>query len=188
MMTFARTGLAYYAQHKFPAWGFDANFDANWLDETDSWAASLRLMKLAAMSHTDNMMVTVAEARAGWDLAHEALTELIREHIDRHQDMGTYLGSYAMDVAKGWKPKYLPGRKKAEFVLRDLIIHSLVQQVVKKFGVNEFRNETSSKPCGCSVVARAWREERHDKKMTEAAVVTIVTVINRRFPRARSNT
>ena len=109
--------------------------------------------------------------------------DLIREHIDRHQDMGTYLGSYAMDVAKGWKPNYLPGRKKAEFSLRNIVIALLVLQVVRQFGVKAFRNETSSsKPCGCSVVARVWREERHDDTMTEATVVTIVTTIKRAFP------
>ena len=127
-----------------------------WLDETDNRRLARQMLKISALADAAQMVTIANYARAGWDLADEALREFILEFENAGKQKPTYLSAYNMEiVVQGLVPQRVPGPKKADNFLRDIVIASTVEEVAKKFSLKPTRSRFSPRPSACSVVADA---------------------------------
>ena len=149
-VAFARAEIAWFRDNPVSLFGIDVNF----LDAGDNRRFARHAVKTHALAHPLNMMKTADYARAGWDLADEALREAIIEFLDRGEPMPTYLASYNMEVARGGF-RHVPGPKKADNFFRDLALMMVVEKLVEKFGLKPTRNRASKRPSACSILAQA---------------------------------
>ncbi len=160
-LAFARAELDWLRDNPIRMFGVDVRF----LDTDDARRFVRQAMKDHALRHPTNMMKICDYARAGWDLADEALRELIIEFQDRREPLPTYLASYSMEVMRGGF-RHASGPKKADHLFRDIALMVVVENVAKKFGLNPTRNRASKRPSACSIVASAVG-------LSEAAIVKI---------------
>jgi hypothetical protein len=150
-LAFARDMVAVIRDQKISVFGMELS----WFDKGDNRRLARQIMK--SWAHHDPTQQAVADwARSGWDLADEALRELIIEFSDRREPLPTYLSAYSMDVARGGfrRPR---GRKKSDHVLRDIAITMMVAAVIERFGLDA----TGRSPRRCSassIVAEALGE------------------------------
>ena len=127
------------------------------LTKSGSRTAAREVFKAGALSHPRHMMMVVEYARAGWDIADEALRELIIEFVDRGQQLPTYLASYQMDIAAGHAPK--TGNQRADRWTRNVAIAALVQEIVRKFGLRPTGRGVTRGRSACGLVSTAWNRE-----------------------------
>ena len=149
-VAFARAEIDWYRDNPIPMFGIDVRF----LDRDDARRFARHTVKTHALHHPTNMMMICDYARAGWDLADEALREAIIEFLDRGELLPTYLASYNMEVARGGFRR-ASGPKKADNFFRDIALMAVVENVGKKFGFKPTRNLASKRPSACSIVAQA---------------------------------
>lgn len=154
-LEFAREEIEWFRANKLQLLGIDVGY----FDDADARHFGREMVKRYALSHTRCMMNVVDYAKAGWDVADDALRELILEFHDRREELPTYLGAYAMDiVARGSAPRHISGPKKANHFFRDIAIAVIVAKMAKQFkqfGLKPTRNAVSSRPSICSIFATA---------------------------------
>jgi hypothetical protein len=150
----------------------------SWFDKADSRRLVVQMLKAVALEDSMNMMTVCDCARNGWDVADQALRELIIEFENNRKDKPTALADYTMEITRaGIKPSRRRGPKGSNYILRDVAVSGVVFQVHLKFGLDPYRNEASPRPSACSIVSKAMREEKlkgpRGKPWTEYAVVAI---------------
>jgi hypothetical protein len=165
-LVFARAEIAYFRDHKVSF----GSVDLHWFDKSDNRKMAREWVKRYAMGHPTHMMYVVDLANAGWGLADEALRELIIELLDRGEQLPTSLAAYNMTIARG-PVRRLGGPKVTDNFLRDIVIVSTVQQVMRKFGLKETRSRSRRRASACSIVSQALQDER--VALGEADVVAI---------------
>ena len=75
-LAFARKEISWSRHNKLPILGVPIN----WFDKTDGRMLALQAMKAVAMRDTPGMMAAVDYAKQGWDLAQEALKDILLEY------------------------------------------------------------------------------------------------------------
>jgi hypothetical protein len=159
---FVREEIAWFRANKLPVLGIDVAC----FDDASARNFALQVLKNYALSHPVCMMNVVDDAKDGWDLADEALRELILEFNDRGELPPTYLSAFAMDiVARGLTPKHIPGPKKTDKFFRDIVTAVIIGKAAKQFRLRPTRSGKRAQSA-CSVVAR-------EMGMAEETVVTI---------------
>lgn len=158
---FARAEIAWFHNNPVSLFGIDVRM----LDEGDNRAFARHTMKGHALAHPLNMMKIVDYAWAGWDLADEALRELIIEFEYRSETKPPPLANYAMEIARG-SLRRPPGPKKSDHFLRDIALMMVVESVGQKFRLKPTRSRTSKRPSACSIVAKTFG-------LSEAAIVAL---------------
>jgi hypothetical protein len=155
-LTFARECVAESHNMNDAPYDFLGERITSWFDKHSSRRVVISAMKWIAMEHPLRMIDTVDLARSGWDLADEALRELIIEHIDRGEPLPTYLAAHNMDLVRGARPKPR-GQKKADRYLRDVAVSALVLLVSERFNLPPTGRSTRW-PSACRIVADALRD------------------------------
>jgi hypothetical protein len=97
--------------------------------------------------------------RAGWDLAQEALRQVIMEFKHRRQEMPPALAGYDYSKDAGSVRAPISGPKPYNRLFRNIGICILVAEVGQKFGLKPYRNRAGPRLTGCSVVAAAISAE-----------------------------
>jgi len=119
----------------------------------------IELMKNLAISRPGAMLYVIDRARAGWDIADEALRQLIIDYIERGQPMPISFAAYTETLVHSPR-RELRGKKKSDYVLRDLAISSLVWNLCDTFNLKPTGRSTRRRSA-CSIVAQALGEEAH---------------------------
>jgi hypothetical protein len=166
-VTFARAEIVFHRNNKMPIGDMEVSF----LDKAARRKVAVNEIKRSAMLNALNMMITVQEARAGWDLAREALEDILLEYDNRGLQPETYLAAYRMDLVKSLLPPQLGGKKKHDKFFRNIVIVVTVKKVMEQFNLNPTRTSTSPRRSACSVVADALQKEGH--AMGEGRVVRV---------------
>src|SRR5262249_17858506 len=99
----------------------------------------------------------------GWDLAQEALRELILEFKHRKQPLPPALDGYDFSLTAQTIRAPLSGPKPYKTFFRDIGISIVVGEVSQQFGLKPHRNvskHAAPRPSACSIVATAWTEFR----------------------------
>jgi hypothetical protein len=102
-------------------------------------------------------------ARAGWDLADEALREMAIEFEHRNAQASP-LRAYIMEaldprrdcLRHASRPR---GPKKADFALRDIAIVIIVADLCWTFGLRPKRNLATKRASACDIAAEALTQE-----------------------------
>jgi len=152
----------------------------HWFDKLDNRRFARERLKGAAKD-PQGMIDLANLARAGWDLAHEALCELIQEYGHRAESMPIPLQAYNMEIVDPRRDYHrLRGKKKSDRILRDIAITAIVGDVCWKFSLPPTRQRASKRdrPCGCKIVAQALRNEKVCM-IGEDAVVAVWTKYGR---------
>jgi hypothetical protein len=123
-----------------------------WLDVAGNRRAFVDIIKALAELHPLNMIATVAEAHAGWDIADEALREIFAEHVERRQEIPTSLAAYMQKVALGYRPK-IASTQRSHRWLRNIAIAHAIDVLVSRYGLPA----RGYKGSACAVVAKAMR-------------------------------
>ncbi len=136
---------------------------------------SRTILKTYALTHPFNLSNIIEGAKAGWDDAHLALTELIAEYAGSGRQLPPQLAAYTIDVLNPNLPPRPRGPKKSAQVTRKILIVALVSILVERFpGTHAKRNRQSRAPVralsACAIVARALEEEPGLPKMGERAI------------------
>jgi hypothetical protein len=150
-LAFARAEFEWFRNNRINLFGVDVSV----LDQDGAHQLARHSLKIKAMRSVAGMMDVVSYARAGWDLADEALRELILEFENSHTQKPDYLTAYAMDVIRDGSAPGIRGPQKADNFLRDLAICVVVSKTCERFGLKPTRSRYSRKPSGCSIVAQA---------------------------------
>lgn len=116
-------------------------------------------IKQWAQFHVLNMSEACSMARAGWDVADQAVRELIAEYTDRGDRLPTPLAAYNIEILSRLPPHRPKGQKKTAHVMQDIFIAVMVGELIGYHGLKPTRRQ-SSRPSACSVVAQALRERR----------------------------
>jgi hypothetical protein len=145
----------------------------SWFDKEDNRRFVREQIKSFAMSSPMAMVDVAKLGSAGWDVADDALRELIIEHHHRSEPMPPPLTTYSMEIAARRDYRRPHGPKKTDTLLRDIALTALVGDVCMKFGLRPTRLTASKKdrPSGCSILAQALKAE--SMAMSESAVVSI---------------
>jgi hypothetical protein len=171
-LAFAREKVRFFRDNPVPFMGGPEFY---WLDKADNRRPILQIIKTCALSHPTTMMEIADVARAGWSLAHDALRELILEFKQRHEELPTYLDAYNMEIVHNdGRPRHVPGKRKADYFLRDIAILIVVGLVVDRFGFHptrDTRGKGRRNLSACYVVSQALGEERLG--LGEAAVAKV---------------
>jgi hypothetical protein len=150
--------------------------ELSWFEKTDCRALVREMMKRGAQQPLA-MMDLANMARAGWDLADEAMRELIIEYQHNKLDMPPTLEAYNMEITdprRRVRHDGVKGRKTADNVLRDITTTALIGDVCRTFSLTPTRSRLSKRkrPSGCGIVAQALREE-HVTSIEDEAVIRI---------------
>jgi hypothetical protein len=131
------------------------------------------------------MLDLVSLARAGADLAYDAVLELIIEHKHGRREMPPPLAAFDMEKDDPrHRRQRQRGKKRADYLMRDIAVTTIVAEVCSNFGLKPTRQWYSKqeRPSGCGIVARAMTEEGFP--IGDGAVMAIWTRYNRvAFPR-----
>ena len=142
-----------------------------WFDKLDNRRLAREVLKRTASASPERIMVVVDWAKQGWDLADEALRELIVEYLDRGERLPTYLRAYAMDVAAG-PTRRLRGQKKSDNFLRDIAITITVDRLCKSYGLKPTGRSARHKSA-CAIVAEALSSTPGVANLSEKGVAEI---------------
>lgn len=145
-------------------------------------------IKRWAQYHVLNMSEACSMARAGWDVADQAMKELAAEYMNRGDRMPAPLAAYSIEFLSRLPPHRPKGQKKTAHVMQDLFIALMVGELVGYHGLKPTRWRQNSRPSACSVVAQALRE-RGIRVLTEKGVEKVWNQYGRfigDFRRARS--
>src|SRR5262249_35828221 len=123
----ARETVRKIRDEKIPFFGLPLS----WFQKSESRRFVLEFMKQAAKHPSGLGMMDLANyARAGWDLADDALRELYIEHEHRNESMPPPLRSYIMERTDPRRVYRRPrGQKKSDNFLRDLAVTVVVGDV-----------------------------------------------------------
>jgi hypothetical protein len=116
-------------------------------------------------------------ARGGDRDAQQVAKELFFETIERGERPNSLLLDYVREVLEGVS-KGRRGRNSNHQLWRDRYIAMAVREVADTCGLKRTRNEATTTPCACSVVADVLREDLGLEKMTYKNVARI----DARFP------
>jgi hypothetical protein len=170
-LAYARESITRISEGKIELMGIALS----WRDPADGRRLAKEFLKRRA---TDPLgLKDVKElALAGWDLADEALRELIVEHEHYGREKPTGLKEYTIEITDPRRIRHKPrGRKKTDNYLRNIAITFLVGDVCWKFGLTPARQTESRhnprRPNGCTIVAQALGSA--GIPIGEAAVATI---------------
>jgi hypothetical protein len=111
------------------------------------------MIKRYALWSAETMARVCAWGRAGWDEADAALQALIRESINRGDQLPVALTAYMQETML--QPRLYPlvsGPKKSTNWLQDFVIFWMVAQVVARRGLKPTRRQTN-RSSACAVVA-----------------------------------
>jgi hypothetical protein len=114
-----------------------------------------QIMKCHAALGPVPMLTIINYARAGWDIADEAVRELIIDHLHRGQMLPPPLASYNMEMAAGFRPGRSRGRQKADQTLRDIAISAMVLALIERFQLRATGRGASGGSSACAIVALA---------------------------------
>jgi hypothetical protein len=117
-----------------------------------------RELKTLAMSHPENMMWVIDNARAGWDDADVVLRELAIEVVDRGERLPTALGAYTMEVLRGYPAPR--GPRKSTHAFQNILFAGITAKLVEQFwpDLKPTRNPLSKRVSACDIVADAVNE------------------------------
>jgi hypothetical protein len=125
-------------------------------------AFTRRLVKQYALMHPFNMDEIVKCAEAGWDDADIALRELVAEYVDRGEAMPAVLAAYNVRLIN---PNYVQptkphGKKKADNILKDMVVVTLVMELITRFPLEptRFQLGRKRKHSACSIAADVTTE------------------------------
>lgn len=170
-LAYARNCVRIVRDEKINAFGVEAFF----FQKLDNRRLGVEVLKF--MAKWPQGMIDLANfGRARWDLADQALRELILEYGHRNEPMPIPLHAYNLEITD---PRYVlrrqPGKKKADYLLRDIAIVAIVVEVCWKFGLKLTRDRASKRdrPSGSKIVAQALSDE-NVCAISEDAVVAIV--------------
>ena len=122
-----------------------------WMDKAENQRFAIHMVKQYASAHPLNTMAIADAARAGWDVAEEALRELIAEYLDRGEQMPTYLQAFTMEIVRN-RPDRIPGPKRSAEFFRNVVIATVVGKVCGRFGIKPTRR-SRRRASGCSIIA-----------------------------------
>jgi hypothetical protein len=124
---------------------------------------SLCMLKDFALSHPFNLSSLMYDARQGWQLAHEAISELIAERLARGEELGPQLASYEIDHLNPALPPRQRGPAKHTHIARNIIIVAMISAVSERCGLRPVRSRQSRapvrRPSASAVVAQAMTAE-----------------------------
>jgi len=160
-IAFARAELEWARNTPIDMGGLDVRF----FEADDARRFVRQIVKQYALNRPGNMMKIADFARAGWDIADEALRDLILDFVQRGEPLPTYLAAYNMEVVRGGFRRR-SGPKKADRLFRDIALMMVVENVGRRFGLRPTRNRASKRPSACSIVAQAMG-------LSEEAIVAI---------------
>lgn len=149
---YARRCIAYVRDGKLKLWGI---VPGAWFEKGESQRACRAMLCDWAMRDAEHLMDAVGFARAGYELWEDALRLLILDYQNRGAKMPTYLEAFAMELTRGLRYARQPGRGRANDMLRDLAIGTIVAMVAERFNLRPRRNPASRRPSACSIVAAA---------------------------------
>jgi len=116
-----------------------------------------QVIKVRAMSGAMGMKLVIDLARAGWDEAHAALSELVVELKHHRLALPPALHQYATD-ALFRHPHRSRGRRKSKNVLQDVMFASLMDELVQKFGLHPTRRADALRDSAGDVLVIAVKE------------------------------
>jgi hypothetical protein len=150
-VAYARERIAFARSGKLKLFGVEPGA---WLEPGESQRACRLMMRDLVLCDAITLMDAVAFARAGFELWEDCLRELVLEFQNRDEKMPVYLAAFAMDLAR--YPRKA-GRRRADDMMRDLIVGHVVGMVAERFNLKPRRNPASKRPApaACSIVAAA---------------------------------
>jgi hypothetical protein len=126
-------------------------------------AVSRAMAKTFALAHPFNLSTLMYDARQGWQLAHEAIAELIAERLACGQELGPQLASYDIDLLNPALPPRQRGPAKETHIARNVALVGIVSAVSGRCGLRPVRSRQSRapvrRPSACAVVADAMAAE-----------------------------
>jgi hypothetical protein len=150
---FARRCIAHVQSGNLRLFGIEPGA---WFEKGESRRAC-RLMFREWVRDVTNLMDAVDFARAGYEFFEDFLRDLILDYKNRGEKMPTYLAAFDMELTRGIRHK--AGRGRADNMMRDVIIGSIVGMVIGRFGLRATRNYVSGRVSACSIVATALAVE-----------------------------
>jgi hypothetical protein len=177
-LEFARQHIAYVKAGKLQLWGI---VPGRWFDGAESERMCRAMLAQWALRDTVNLMNAVELARGGFELWQDVLRDMILEYQNgsRDGDMPIYLRAYAMELTAGAHHRRKGGRHRAGQLLRNLIIATIIAEMIERFGIRPTRNVASHRPSLCSIMAQALALE--GMAMGEPNVVQIWRTEGRRL-------
>jgi hypothetical protein len=122
------------------------------------------MLKDYARYTTFGMSNLMHDARCGWEDAHLALVEMIADYKRKDQKLPPQLASYSIDAINPYLPPRPRGPNKASNVMRNIVVVSIIDELVQKFGLHAVRNRSSRaprrRPSACAILARALADEQ----------------------------
>jgi hypothetical protein len=122
-------------------------------------AFARNMLKAHALLTPFGMSNIMHDARCGSELDHRVLVELIADYNRRGEKLPPQLATYDIDAHNPYLPPRIPGRKKANHVVRNMMIVLIIDELTQKFGLRAVRNRASKaparRPSACSVLAIA---------------------------------
>src|SRR5262249_55102914 len=106
----------------------------------------------------DSAMFWLVEAAlAGWQDAQDVLRDLIFQYTNRHEALPSFLAYYNAKMLAGHVAPKLRGRKTSADFMQDLVLMTLMMELVARFGLNIFRHQLGRKrkPSATSIAAIA---------------------------------
>ena len=174
-ITHSRANIRMIRDEKI-AWG---PLKLSWFEKSDGHRWGKMWLKIIAAEPSGDGLVNIAElARAGWGLAHEAMCDMIREHLHNNKQMSPTLAAYSILISDPqYRCRRTGGKQLADFLLRDIAILFCVGDVCWKFGIPPTRQLLSKREglSGCKVVARAMADEKIKGSLTEPNIVRVWT-------------
>lgn len=149
---YARQRIAYVRDGKLKLFGI---WPGAWFEKGESQRACRWRFCHWAMHDVTNLMDAVAFARAGYELWEDCLRDLILEYKHRGVTMPTYLAAFDMELTREISFARRAGRRRADDMMRDLIIGMIVGMVIERFNLRPRRNPASRHVSACSIVAAA---------------------------------
>ena len=139
------------------------------LDQRHGTAWLKQHKKFQAMSHPYHMAEVMAEGRAGWAEAHDALIELKNEFLGRGQVPPPQLVAYNIEADHPHLRRRAHGAKKARQIFQNIVLVELVRNLLERFpSLNATRSRLSGKqtPTACSIAVIAFNEARLGRTLT----------------------
>jgi hypothetical protein len=149
------------------------------MDSASGHVFAEAMLRQCALMHPDNMLQFIAWARAGDATAEKMLLGLANELMNVGQLEGRHraLAVYIMERNAGQQhQRRLSGRRRADYLTRDICIVGAVGDLVHRFGLRPMRNRESRSPTqrqsACAIVAQALKETAADPrlKLSERAI------------------
>jgi hypothetical protein len=125
-------------------------------DGIDEGGRSLMLNWIRGYAQTSRGRHHLVElAHCGLEEAHQVLMEMVNDFDERDERLPGSLLQYVIGVANRPFTTW-PGKKKIDYLMRDLWVANLVGELALAFGIRPTRNRAiGRRESGCSLVAKA---------------------------------